>query len=109
MVEKQSRNNLKNLKGKGWKPGQSGNPAGRPKSDLCITSLVKELLEQDAGQGKTNAQLVAEAIVKLAKTPDARGYVPTVKELLDRIEGKVADKHILGGDIPVSIVYKLKE
>lgn len=110
-LDKQVKNN--NLGNSGephrWKPGESGNPNGRPAKELCITSLVREILERDAGDGKTNAQLVAEAIVQLAKTPNARGHVPTVKELLDRIEGKVPETHKIEGDIPVSIIYKLKE
>ena len=29
-----------------WKPGESGNPRGRPPKRVSITSLVKELLSQ---------------------------------------------------------------
>ena len=25
-----------------WQPGQSGNPAGRPKKENCLTSILKE-------------------------------------------------------------------
>jgi len=90
---------------KQWKPGESGNPKGRPPKNVSITSLVKEILEQEGAQGKTNAQLIAEAMVTLAKDPNKRGFVPALKEVLERIEGKVPDKHeIETGDI--SIVYK---
>ena len=105
MDDKQRDNNLGGVTGKGWMPGQSGNPNGRPKKDVCITSLVKELLEQDAGEGKTYAQLVAEAIVKLSTTPDARGHVPTVKELLDRLEGKVTQPVATEGEITLRVKY----
>ncbi len=85
-----------------WKPGQSGNPKGRPKKDISITSLVRELLEKEGAKGKTNAQLVAEAIIKLATSPNARGHVPTVQELINRLEGKVADIHKIEGEILIT-------
>jgi len=109
MDDKQGENKIDNTMGKGephrWQPGQSGNPNGRPKKDVCITSLVKELLGKDAGDGKTYAQLVAEAIVKLATTPDARGHVPTIKELLDRMEGKVTQPVATEGEIILKVKY----
>lgn len=89
-----------------WKLGQSGNPRGRPPKDICITSLVKEFLAKEAQGGKTHAQLVAEAIVKLAEDYRFKGNVSAIKELLDRIEGKVPDTHKIESDIPISIVYK---
>jgi len=29
-----------------WKPGQSGNPSGRPAKRECLTSLLKEEIEK---------------------------------------------------------------
>lgn len=89
-----------------WKPGQSGNPNGRPPKDICITSLVKEFLEQEAKDGKTHAQLVAEAIVKLAEDYHFKGNVSAIRELLDRIEGRVPETHKVEADVPISIVFK---
>ena len=81
-----------------WKPGQSGNPRGRPKQS--ITALVREVLARSefvtydkAGQpqvnrlpeGVTVADLVAEVIVRQA----LKGDYPFMKELLERTEGKV--------------------
>lgn len=110
-AEKQRDNYGRFTKGNAFafKPGQAANPAGRPKKDVCITSLVKEILETDAGKGKTHAQLVAEAIITLAKDIKSKGNIPAIRELLDRIEGKVPETHKIEGDIPVSIIYKLKE
>ena len=80
-----------------FKPGQSGNPAGRKPNDLCITSLVRKLLESDAGKGKTHAELVALALVSLAKDKAEKGNMPAIRELLDRIEGKVPTPVNIGG------------
>ena len=82
------------IKGR-WKKGESGNPAGRPPKNLSITSLVKELLETEDATGKTNAELIAEAIIELAKKKD----LPAIRELLDRIEGKVTEKRMISSMI----------
>lgn len=74
-----------------WKKGQSGNPNGRPRKEICLTSLIKEELEQvmqtDDGP-RTKAQILAKNIVSKA----AKGHNVAMKEVLDRIDGKVADK-----------------
>ena len=96
-----------------WKPGQSGNPGGRPPGILYISDRLRELLARDAGNGKTNADLVAEVILGgiLDPSGNLKHGINTalVKELLDRMEGKVPETHKIEGDIPVSIVYRLKE
>ena len=35
-----------------WKPGESGNPAGRPKGRFSITSQIIKLLEEDPEKNK---------------------------------------------------------
>jgi hypothetical protein len=79
-----------------WKKGQSGNPKGGPRKEVSITALVKEELEKQAdrngemlfnkdGSPKTWAQLVAMAIVRRT----VGGNSTAMKELLDRVDGKV--------------------
>jgi hypothetical protein len=70
-----------------WKPGQSGNPGGRPRGE-SITAKLRRVLEQEHG-GKAIADLVAERIVKEALS----GKFPFAKELLDRVEGRVTETH----------------
>jgi len=69
--------------GKGFTPGHSGNPTGRPKKRL-ITDRIERLLKQrEPKTGKLYADLVAEGLIKeFSKGRNA-------KELLDRIEGPV--------------------
>ena len=85
----------KQLVSKGrWKPGQSGNPKGRPPKAISITSLVKEILDEvpeevkpgvKNTEGKTWAELVAVTLVRGA----VEGNSAHLKELLERMEGKV--------------------
>lgn len=90
-----------------WKPNQSGNPAGRPPMGQCITDQIRTLLDKQAGTGKTNVELIAQAIVELSKDPNKRGFVPAIKELLDRIEGRVPETHKFESDAPINITFKL--
>ena len=77
-----------------WKPGESGNPKGRQPGIKYISDYLRDALKETSKDGKSNAQLIADALIGLSKDPRMRGYVPAVKELLDRIEGKVAEKHL---------------
>ena len=75
-----------------WLPGQSGNPKGRPKSS--IIAILREKLEQKGDDGRTKAETVADILYEMATSKGVRGQIPALIELLDRIEGKVADKHL---------------
>lgn len=73
---------------KPFKPGQSGNPGGRPKGTSITTILNRKLDELDPDDGKSRAEKVAEVIVREALAGDYR----FVDMLLNRTEGKIADK-----------------
>lgn len=52
-----------------WKPGQSGNPGGRPKDGESMSSLMREILEEevDTPAGKiTRRKLFLRRIYQLA-------------------------------------------
>ena len=85
-----------------WKPGQSGNPAGRKPKALTITSLLKDKLDTiDPLTKETYAQGIVKAMLKQAlKDPQV------LKELLNRCEGKVTDT-IDMQTAGVSILYEL--
>lgn len=78
-----------------WKPGQSGNPKGRPKNPTITEDIRKVLAEQCPVKdkdgnllfpGKTNQQVLALSIVKNA----IAGKYPFTAEILARIDGAVA-------------------
>jgi len=68
-----------------WKPGQSGNPKGRPKRKTLSEAVYEVLMEEFPNTGKTNLEMLARVIVKEAM----KGKFPFAKEILDRLEGKV--------------------
>lgn len=66
-----------------YKPGQSGNPAGRPKSRL--TALLAQHLGMEAnGSGEKWEERLAKRVIMLADTGDKWA----LEFIWDRMEGK---------------------
>jgi|SRR5262244_907152 len=85
MAENSGRNSHKadHLREHCFRPGQSGNPGGRPKGTL--RDLLNERLDEiDPRTQKTYGRLLAEALVRAA----LGGNVEAFKAIADRIEGK---------------------
>ncbi|KKN33642.1 hypothetical protein LCGC14_0801810 [marine sediment metagenome] len=103
MTDKQTkRNNLiDRVKPYQWKPGQSGNPNGRPPNVKYISEGLREYLEAHPDELK---KMIAAAVKK-----SMAGDIQAFREVADRTEGKVTETHKFEGEIPVSIRYKLKE
>lgn len=70
-----------------FKKGNRANPGGRPKGQ-SITARVRRVLEQEHN-GKALMDLLAERLVKEALA----GKFAFVKEVLERIDGRVTEKH----------------
>ena len=83
-----------------FKPGQSGNPGGRP-AGKSITAELRKLI--DSG---TNAQDMALILYEMAKRMSP-AQLSAFKELLDRTDGKVPDTHKIESDIPINLTFKL--
>jgi hypothetical protein len=74
-------------------PGQSGNPNGRPKRDKFLTQqLIAELRLIDPKTQVNRTRRVIQALIDKAE----EGDVAAIREVLDRVEGKVTQ--IIGGD-----------
>jgi hypothetical protein len=75
-----------------FRPGQSGNPGGRPKG-RSVTARLRDLLEKGEINGKPIkggkqvADLVAETIVKHALAGD----IAFMRLLVDRNDGKIPE------------------
>ncbi|KKN72916.1 hypothetical protein LCGC14_0406200 [marine sediment metagenome] len=69
---------------KGWQPGQSGNPNGRPKSS--VTTLLKNRNPEDNKK-------VADTLYALA----IRGDMSAIREYIDRTDGKVTETRLTLG------------
>lgn len=80
-----------------WKPGQSGNPTGRPKA--LVSRHVRRLLRQ---AGDEEAKHLALALVEQAKKDPAM-----MRILLDRMEGPVENVHRHSGDVGPAVVIEV--
>jgi hypothetical protein len=94
----------KRVIGRPFQPGQSGNPNGRPKSKPFRKALSEALKASDDDSEILKA--VALALVAKAK----EGDVQAIKEIADRMDGKVAQA-IIGGDEDdpsVKVLHKIE-
>ena len=78
---------------KPFRPGQTGNPNGRPKGK-SISTLLSELLEKKVkdvdGEERTRAEIIALKLLGKAtnaKTVD-NSVLKAIEQILDRSEGK---------------------
>jgi hypothetical protein len=71
--------------GKGFRPGQSGNPGGRPKKKP-ITEIYERILAQDR-----NCKDIEAAVLKMIRSGRAE-TIAALREMADRLEGKVSGK-----------------
>lgn len=86
-----------------FEKGQSGNPGGRGKLKPFADALRMEIAA--AGEDQKALRIVAAKLLEKA----AEGDMQAIKELADRVDGKVAQA-IVGGDeddSPVNVVTKI--
>lgn len=63
-----------------WKPGQSGNPSGRPKTDHVLIAALEAAVDKDA---------LAVKVVELAMA----GSETMIRYIYDRLAGKPVERH----------------
>jgi len=81
-----------------WKPGQSGNPTGRPKGSISLSARLKRILQLPVkvnGSVLSADYLVADNLIDIAITAAQQGRFPFFKEIIDRVDGKVPDHVVL--------------
>lgn len=88
------------ITGKGFMPGQTGNPGGRPKKKP-ITDLYEDILDDPIAMA-----LLRKAVVKSLKGGNM-AMVLQLKEMADRTEGKVTQP--IEADITVSLPDAIAE
>jgi hypothetical protein len=92
-TEKQAENTGRDERGRftkdapnAFKPGQSGNPLGRPRS-ITLSEAYRRALSQPL-PGDPEGRTVAEVIATLVCAKAADGDVAAAREIADRTEGK---------------------
>jgi len=99
-----SRKNSRNLRPKPWKPGQSGNPKGRPKKRDSLISLLKEALEQQCPTDKKK-RTWAEVLMEQLLVKAAKGDMVAQRLVWEYVEGKPKQEIEIPSDITFHVRY----
>ena len=80
-----------------YKPGQSGNPKGKPKGAVSIVTILKKLMNKKIKMpgthpltGEKNANIkIKDAVALRLVTSALAGNTRSLQEIIDRLDGKV--------------------
>ena len=81
---KQRKNRGKASNLKPWKPGQSGNPNGRPPKPRCIVDALRSIGNEPFGEYESRIEALCRLVYDLA----LKGTPWAVQFIADRTEGK---------------------
>jgi hypothetical protein len=82
-----------------FKPGQSGNPNGRPKGSRNEATILQELLQHKVAlneRGKTRKIILLEAILRKVAEDCLRGNTKSISFLLNRYQAAAAGDAVQG-------------
>lgn len=85
-----------------FKPGQSGNPGGRPKKKP-LTDIYEEML---------NDPEIAETVRRAVRAAINKGQMAMVlqlREMAERVEGKVSQKVEVDGELRLSLSERMQK
>lgn len=92
-----------------WKPGQSGNPGGKPRRKIITDELTKQLVRRVRDGGPTVAQEAALTLIRLMLAGD----VAATKLVMNYVEGlpvqSVEFGGPAGGPVPFTIHIERRE
>jgi len=87
-----------------FKPGQSGNPKGRPKKGQALAELLETALKAKGEDGIPKRKAVIDTLIRLALSGD----LDAIKVILDRVDGKVVERLEHSGPEGGDIVFTLQ-
>jgi len=91
-----------------WKPGQSGNPKGRPKKEICIPDILntigKEIPDNQILRNKFPQKTNLEIILQRVYHEALSGKPWAVQFIADRTEGKPRQPIEIDKPEPITII-----
>lgn len=92
--------------GKGFMPGVSGNPAGKPKGARHFSTLIREAIIKVAeGDAEPTDILIVQQLVTKAK----KGDLAAIDRVIDRVDGKAEQTINLDADIHTDYQFSKEE
>lgn len=89
---------------KPFKPGESGNPAGRPVGARSYATLYREALIKLAKANNKTAEELEEEILSKALVSARAGDYRFYKDLLDRLYGTAQNNVQISGELTKKII-----
>lgn len=83
--QRNQKDNLGGVTGRGFMPGKSGNPKGRPPTRGLLNAL-KTAIAEVGPDGRSVEELLADALVEEAL--HGRNRLPAIQTIFDRLEGR---------------------
>ena len=75
-----------------WKAGETGNPRGRPKSFETFAAIMARVMDEPTGAPVPETETKKERICRVHVEKAMRGDPASTALVVERTEGKVADK-----------------
>jgi hypothetical protein len=103
-VQEQRNGNLGGCTGRGFMPGRSGNPGGRPRG-RSLTAILREALDREHPKhpGRTVGEVLVDVPLEVAERKDRRAIL----DIFNRLEGRAVQAVELsrpaGDTIPLSV------
>jgi hypothetical protein len=90
---------------KPWRPGESGNPSGRPRG-ASITAAIRRELEIGEGEDLSRGQAaqIARRLIEVAQDPSHPQWGKAVGIVLDRIDGPVSREVFAPTILPPKVI-----
>jgi hypothetical protein len=91
-----------------WKPGQSGNPNGRPRGASVVEHLKQELhVPEGQPLESAPARQIAKGLLQIALDPDHPRFLDAVDRVMNRIDGPLRQE--IAAIIEAPKVIRLKD
>ena len=98
-AEKTAEKQQKRVPGRPFKPGQSGNPAGRPQGALNFATKWRLFMEKAAVENETTADDIERQLLKVALERAREGDIRFWDSIFDRVYGRATQPVEVDGRI----------